>query len=80
MSLAFVFGIKKNIIQINKDQNVKFLTQDHINIILKVDQSIKKTKWHYLEVEVTILSSKNCFLFIVFFHFYFMVSIYKIEL
>ena len=41
MNLVWIFNINKNIIQINNDKDVKFFSQDFINIILKAYQNIR---------------------------------------
>ena len=40
MTLAWILGIDKDIIQINNNKDIKLLSQDYINITLKARQSI----------------------------------------
>ena len=40
MSLAWIFGVDEDIIEINNDKNIKFLGQDLVNIALEADRYV----------------------------------------
>lgn len=73
-----VFTINQNIIQICNNKNMKLFSYNSVNIILKRNLNIKKTKKYKLILEITILSLKNHFLFINFLDLYFIIYIYLI--
>ena len=70
----------EDIIWINDDKNMEFLSQDLIDVILEVGLCIKEPKKHYVRLRVTISSSESYFLFLAFFDPYSMISAYRIEL
>ena len=39
MTLAFIFSVNKDIIQVNNDKNNKLLGQNHIDVALEVGQN-----------------------------------------
>ena len=80
VGLAEVFKIDKDIIGINGNKNIKYLSQDFNDITLESVCCIKKPKRHYLILEVVVSSSDSHFLFITFFYLYLMVSIPEIYL
>lgn len=76
MYLTQIFNIDEDVIYIYNDKNDKFFSKDLINIALKTDQSIKKSKNHDLIFEISIITSlKRGFLFIKFLNFYLIVDI-----
>ena len=48
ITLADVFGISQNIIKIYNNENIKFLYYNFVDIALKANRGIKKTKKHNL--------------------------------
>ena len=41
MVRAFIFDVKKDIMQVNNDKNIELLGQDLFDVALKVDRSIR---------------------------------------
>ena len=80
VSLAWVLGVDENVIKVNNNKDIKFLGQNLINIALEAGRYVKQPKRHYLVLKVAVSSPKSCFLFIVFFYPYLMVSTCEIEL
>ena len=80
VKLIWIFGMDKNIIYINNDNNIELLGQDLINVILEVGRCVGELKKYYLVLEIVISSFKARFLFIALFYLYPMVNICEIEL
>lgn len=74
MALAFIFGINQDIIQGNNNQHNKFFYEDLINVTLKSGQGIKKSKKHYLILQMVVSNAKNCFIFIAYYYFHHIVD------
>ena len=68
------------LIYINNNKDIKFFSQDFIDITLKAGRNIEKPKKHYLVLEVAVLSLEGCFRFIVFFYPYSIINTCKIKL
>lgn len=75
MELARIFSIDQNIFQIYNNKNIKLFDKDLIDIALKSGRNIKKFEKHDLILKITILSSKNNLLFVVFIDFYLIIDI-----
>ena len=80
VSLARVLGVDENVIEINNNEDIKFLSQDLVNIALKAGQCVEQPKKYYLILKVAVLSLESCFLFIAFFYPYLMVSTHEVKL
>ena len=63
ISLTLIFNINKHIILVKNEKDIKLFGQDLIDIILKTSQSIKKSKYYYLILKMTVFSLKVYFLF-----------------
>lgn len=47
--MSFIFGINQDIIEVDKDKNIKFFSQDLVDIILDLDgvlKSLKRITWY----------------------------------
>ena len=80
MSLAWVFGVDKDVIEVNNDKDIEFLGQDLINVALKAGWGVGQPKRHYLVLEVAVLSPESRLPFIALFYPHPMVSTREIEL
>ena len=80
MSLAWVFGIDKDVIKVNNDKNIKFLGQDLINIALEAGRYVRQLKSYYLVLEMAVLSLESRLPFIAFFYPHPMVSTCEVKL
>ena len=67
MTLPWIFGIDKNIIQINNEKDIELLSQDFIDIALEASWHVGQTKRHYLILKMTVSSLKSRLLFVTFF-------------
>ena len=76
---ALVFGIDEDVIEIDYYENIEFLCQDLVNIILERGWSVSLSKKYDLVIEVAIAGPEDCFLFITLFNFHPMVDIGQIE-
>ena len=75
MSLAEIFDIDQDIVQIYNNKDIKLFGKDFVNIILKSDQKIGKTKSNDLVLKVPISSIKSYFPLITFSDLYLMICI-----
>ena len=80
MGLAWVFGLNKDIIKINNDKYIEFLSQSLTNITLEASWCIGEPKKHYLVFEVAVSSLESCFPFIAFFNPHPMIKACEIKL
>ena len=56
VSLAWVFGIDKNIIKVKNGEDIKFFGQDLVNVALEAGWCVGQLKKDYLVLEVSVLS------------------------
>ena len=80
MLFTFAFNIDKDVIEIHYHDNVKFLYQNLVDIVLECGWSIDSTKKYYLVLEMTIAGLEGHFLFIAFINPYLIVGIGQIKL
>ena len=80
MALAFIFGVNKDVIQINNDEDIEFLGQDLIDVALEAGRSIRQSKRHHLVLKVAVLSLESCFLFIAFSYLHSVVGVGQVQL
>ena len=80
VSLAWVFGLDEDVIEINNDKNIKFLGQDLVNKALEAGQCVEQPKKHYLVLEMAVSSPVSHLLFIAFFHPHLMINKYEVNL
>ena len=80
MSLAWVFSINEDIIEINNNKNVSLFGKDLVNVILKAGQYIEKPKKHYVVLKVAVSSAKSYFPFNAFFNPHIMLTTYEVGL
>ena len=80
MSLAWVFGVDEDVIEINNDENIKFLGQDLVNIALETGRCVGQPKRHYLVFVVAISSLESRLPFIALFSPHLMVRICEVKL
>ncbi len=80
MTLYFIFGVDKNVIQVYNDKNIKLFCKNYIDIFLKNDWYISQSKKYYLIFKAVILDPKNCLLFITFSDLYLMIGNNEVKL
>ena len=80
MSLAWVFGIDEDVIEVNNDKDIEFLGQDLVNVALETGRGVGQPKRHYLVLEVAVSSLESRLLFIALFYPYSIVSTCEVEL
>ena len=80
MSSAWVHGIDENVIEVNNNNNIKFLGQDLVNITLEASWYVRQPKKYYPVLEMAISSLESRFLFSALFYPYPMTSSYEVEL
>ena len=80
MSLAWIFGVDEDVIEVNNDKNIEFLSQDLVDVALETGRGVGQPKRHYLVFEVAVSSLESRFSFIALFYPHPMVSTYEVEL
>ena len=80
MGFFWIFNINQDVVHIYYNKNIKLFNQDLIYIALEIGWYIWKPKKHNLLVKMTILGTKNCFLFIAFWNPHWMISTSEIQL
>ena len=60
MKLVKVFNINHNIVQIYNNKNIKLFSKNFIDVTLKSEQNIEKSKNYDLIFKMAILDPKNC--------------------
>ena len=80
MSLAWVLGVDKNVIEVNNDKDIEFLGQDLVNVALKAGRGVGQPKRHYLVLEVAVSSLESRLPFIALFYPHPIVSTCEVEL
>ena len=68
ISLAWVFGVDKDVIKVNNDENIEFFDQDLVNIALEAGRCVGQLKKHYPIIEVAVSSPESRLPFIAFFY------------
>ena len=66
VSLAGIFSIDQDVVQVYNDKDIELLGQDLIDVTLKDSRSVRETKGHDLILKVAISSSKNHFSLVTF--------------
>ena len=64
--MANVFSINQNVIEIYNIKNIKFFYQNFVDVALKANVDIWKTKIHDLVFEIAVPYLENCFLLVTF--------------
>ena len=59
VSLAWVLGVDKDIIELNNDKDIEFLDQNLVNIALEASQCDGEPKKYYLVFEMAISSPES---------------------
>ena len=80
MSLALVFSVDENVIEVKNYKNIEFLGQDLVNIALEASRYVGQLQRHYLILEMAVSSLESRLLFIALFYPYSMLSTHKIKL
>ena len=80
MSLAWIFGIDENVIEINNDKDIEFFGHDLVDIVLEAGRYVGQHKKHYLVLKVAVSSPESYFLFIALFYPHPMVSTCEVKL
>ena len=80
MSLAWVFGVDEDVIEVNNDKNIKFLDQDLVNIALEAGRCVRQPKNHYVILKMAVSSPESRLPFIAFFYPHLMVSTCEVKL
>lgn len=80
MVLVLIFDINQDIIEVDKDKNIKFFEQDLINKYLKISSNIKKSKKYYLILKISVLLLESSFLFVNLYYSYMMINAHEVLL
>ena len=62
LMLSWIFRVNQDIIQIKNDTNVQHISEDLIHESLKCCWGIGQSKWHDIELVMTITRSEHCFM------------------
>ena len=79
-SLALVFGVDEDVIEINNDKDIEFLGHDLINIALEAGRCVRQPKRHYFVLEIAVSSLESRFPFIALFYPHPMISTCEVKL
>ena len=80
MTLAFIFGINEDVIQVNNNKDIKFFGQNLIDVALEAGRSVEKTKTHHLIFEVAVSNSEGDLPLIAFSYPHLVVSTGQVQL
>ena len=80
VSLAWVLGVNEDVIKVNNDKDIEFLSHDLVNVALQAGRVVGQPKRHYLVLEVAVSSPESRLPFIALFYPHPMVSTREIEL
>ena len=80
MLFVFAFGVNEDVIKVHYYNNIELLCQDLINIALKRGRYIGQSKKHHLVLEMAMVASEGCFLFIAFPNPHSMIDVGEVEL
>ncbi len=78
MWLAKVFGIHQDVIQLYHNKDIKILSKNLIDVVLKTNRCVGKTEKHDLILQVTVSGTKGRFPFITFSNPHLIISIREI--
>ena len=78
--LAWIFGIDEDVIEVNSDKDIEFLSQNLVNIALKAGRYFEQPKRHYLILKVAVSSLKSRLLFVALFYSHLIVSTCEVKL
>ena len=76
VTLASVFAINLDIIEIQDDENIKFFYWDFVNIALEAGRRIGKTKKYDLVLKMAVLYLESFFLFVIFLNSHLMICVH----
>ena len=79
IKLARILHIDQDIISIYNNKNIKLFYKNLIDILLKYDQNIGKTKKHNHILKMTILGLESCIFFVTFINFDPIISVYQVQ-
>lgn len=80
IALVWIFSINQNVFYVHNNKYTQCLGQNLINLTIKGNKSIAKTKKHYLVPKITISNPKSCFLFVIISKLYLIIHIYQLQL
>ena len=78
VTLAGVFGVNQDIIEVHEDENIKMFYLNFVDIALEADEGVEKTKRHDLVLEIAIPCLKNCFPLVILSNSYLMICVCQI--
>ena len=61
VTLAGVFGVNHDVIEVHDNKNIKFFRYDCVDISLEAAEGVGKTEKHDLILEMVIPRSESCF-------------------
>ena len=80
VTLAGVFSINKDVIEVHNDKNIKFFYYDFFDLALEAGEGIKKTKMHKLVFEMAVLHLESCFSLVTFPNSHLIIYICQVQL
>ena len=79
-SLAGVFALNQNVIEVHNDKNIKFFCKNFIDVALEAAGGVKKTKRHDLVLKMAVPRSDGCFLLVTLPNSYSIICICQVQL
>ena len=80
MSLAYIFYIDENIIQVDNNEDIQFFGHNFVDVTLEAGRCIGKTKRHNLVLKMTVLSLKGHLPFITFLNSHLIIGAGEVQL
>lgn len=77
--MIYVVGIDRDVLKISYNKDIKFFCQYLIDVSLQTCWCVKKTKWDYLILKITVFNPKSCLSLLFFANSHPMISASQIE-
>ena len=79
VTLAGVFGVNQNVIEVHNDKNIKFFHQDFVDVSLEAGGGIRKTEKHDLILKMAILRLECYFPLVTLPNFHLIICVYQVQ-
>ena len=80
VTLAGIFSVNQDVIEVHDDENIKFYCLNFIDISLEAGGGVGKIKRHDLILEMVILHSEGCFPLVTLLNSHSMICVCQIQL
>ncbi len=80
MGLSWILSINQDVIQVHYKEDIKFFSENLVDVALKTGGCVRKAEGHYLVLEVAVSGAKNRLAFVTFSNPHSMISTSQIQL